>query len=164
MLGLKKQHLDVGFPTVLGLQLSVQGCTTHAGRLLWSCQSARLGAGPHESSARAAYDYVSRGRTREFTSFVQIESVAGFERLEDIVAVDGIDRLFIEPSSLSTAFGVYCGPAILTRKPCGRFIGSPRHRCPRAALEQARLVCAAGTVLSARRCASHTGDDPYEGS
>lgn len=64
---------------------------------------------------------------------LQIESRAGVEAVEDIVAVDGVDAIFIGPSDLSAAYG---------------YLGQPQHPEVQEAIAHVRkVVSAAGKAM-----------------
>jgi len=51
-------------------------------------------------------DYVAEANDRVLT-VAQVETESGFEHVEEIAAVDGLDGLFLGPADLSTNLGVY---------------------------------------------------------
>lgn len=104
---LVKQYLDIGFQTLLvpfvesaaqaqalvrATRYPPDGVRGVAGGIV---RASRWGRIP---------DYLDRA-AQETCLLVQIESVAGFEALDAIAAVDGVDGVFIGPADLSAAFG-----------------------------------------------------------
>ena len=58
-----------------------------------------------EFPSDASREYLER-RNRNSVCIVGIESVPAMEALEDIVAIDGIDAIFVGPNDLSISLGV----------------------------------------------------------
>lgn len=64
--------------------------------------------GPRRPSMRYGADYVSKA-SETIVAFAMIETPRGVDNIDEIVAVDGIDGVFIGPADLSLSFG---GPAV----------------------------------------------------
>ncbi|MEC8672131.1 MAG: HpcH/HpaI aldolase/citrate lyase family protein [Pseudomonadota bacterium] len=62
------------------------------------------GAGARATGFSSHEDYLTTA-DREMCLVVQIETPAGVEALDDILAVDGVDAVFIGPSDLSANYG-----------------------------------------------------------
>jgi 4-hydroxy-2-oxoheptanedioate aldolase len=81
-----------------------------------------VGSGLARSSRWSAYPGYLHEANDRVALLVQVETAAALEQLDAIVAVDGVDGVFIGPSDLSASMG---------------FIGQPGHPTVRAAIEQA---------------------------
>jgi 4-hydroxy-2-oxoheptanedioate aldolase len=119
-----KRVLDIGAQTVL---VPMVESADQARRLVEAMRYPPHGVrGVGTSLARAARwnratDYFARADV-EMCLIVQIESVRGLERLEEIAAVDGVDALFIGPSDLAASLG---------------HLGDPAHRAVQQAIGEA---------------------------
>jgi len=109
-----KQYLDIGVQTLL---IPMVDSAAQAEQLVQACYYPPMGIrGLGTSMARAANwnrttDYLQRAN-EEICLIVQIESVEGLHNIDEIVAVEGVDAVFIGPSDLSASMG---------------FIGNPGH-------------------------------------
>jgi 4-hydroxy-2-oxoheptanedioate aldolase len=81
-----------------------------------------VGSGLARSSRWSAYPGYLYEANDRVALLVQVETAAALEQLDAIVAVEGVDGVFIGPSDLSASMG---------------FIGQPGHPTVRAAIEQA---------------------------
>jgi 4-hydroxy-2-oxoheptanedioate aldolase len=102
-----KQYLDIGFQTLL---MPFVESAEQARALVRAVRYPPFGIrGVAPGLSRAARwgriaDYLDRADD-EICLLVQIESVAGIDKLDSICAVDGVDGLFIGPADLSAALG-----------------------------------------------------------
>lgn len=102
-----KQHLDIG---VTSLLVPMIESGEQARELVRSCRYAPAGVrGVGAALARASHygregDYLHRA-AEEICILVQVESRAGIAALADILAVDGIDGVFVGPSDLAADMG-----------------------------------------------------------
>lgn len=61
--------------------------------------------GPSRPSLYAGDDYVAAGN-RAVSTIVQIETVKGLERADEIFAVEGLDSVYIGPADLAVSYGL----------------------------------------------------------
>lgn len=127
-----KQLLDIGAQTLL---IPMVETAQQARNLVRATRYPPAGIrGVGSALARASRfnripDYLHRAND-EVCLLVQIESVPGLDRLDEILRVEGVDGVFIGPSDLSAALG---------------HIGDPNHPEVQAAIEKAvRAIVAAG--------------------
>ncbi len=127
-----KQYLDIGVQTLL---IPMVDTAEQAKRLVQAAYYPPQGIrGLGTSMARAAdwnriANYLERAN-EEICLIIQIESVEGLKNIDEIVAVDGVDAVFIGPSDLSASMG---------------YIGNPGHPEVVAAIEAAfKTIIAAG--------------------
>lgn len=80
-----------------------------------------VGSGLARSSRWSAYPGYLHEANDRVSLLVQVETAAALEQLDAIVAVEGVDGVFIGPSDLSASMG---------------FIGQPGHPSVRASIEQ----------------------------
>lgn len=121
-----KQYLDIGALTLLiPMVESAEQARTLVAATRYPPQGTR---GVGSALARASrWNTVSGYLERageEICLLVQIESRAGLEQLKEIVAVDGVDGVFIGPADLSASLG---------------HLGQPDHPEVQAAIRQAVL-------------------------
>lgn len=118
-----KQLLDIGAQTLL---VPMVDSAEQAEQIVQAAKYPPEGVrGLGTSMARAANwnrtpDYLSKAND-DICVIVQIETLAGIKNIESIVAVDGVDAVFIGPSDLSAAMG---------------HIGNPGHPDVVAAIER----------------------------
>ena len=102
-----KQALDIGAQTLL---IPMVESAAQAGRLARAMRYAPEGIrgmgarGARASRYGAVSDYIARAH-EELCLLVQVETRAGLAALDDILAVDGVDGVFIGPSDLSADLG-----------------------------------------------------------
>ncbi len=102
-----KQVLDIGAQTVL---VPMVESAAQAQELVRACRYPPSGTrGVGASAARATRfasipDYIATADD-QICLLVQIENRAGIENLDEILAVDGVDGVFIGPADLSTDMG-----------------------------------------------------------
>lgn len=126
-----KQLLDIGAQTLL---LPMVDSAEQADQIVKAAKYPPLGfRGLGTSMARAANwnrttDYLQKAN-EEICVVVQIETLAGLENISEIVAVEGVDAVFIGPSDLSAAMG---------------HVGNPGHPDVVAAVENAFQVILEG--------------------
>lgn len=127
-----KQYLDAGAQTLL---LPLVDDAEQASQLVRAMRYPPAGIrGVAASLARAAQwtgvkDYVKHA-DQEVCLVVQVETRSGLENLEAILAVDGVDAVFIGPADLAASLG---------------HLGEPSHPDVRAAIELAlQLIAASG--------------------
>ncbi len=102
-----KQYLDIGVQTLL---IPMVDTAEQAQQLVQASYYPPMGIrGLGTSMARAANwnrtaDYLQHAN-QEICLIVQIESVEGLKNIDEIVAVDGVDAVFIGPSDLSASMG-----------------------------------------------------------
>jgi len=102
-----KQHLDIGVNSLL-VPMIESGA--QAREVVRSCRYAPAGArGVGAALARASQygriaDYLHHAAD-EICILVQVESLAGIAALDDILAVEGIDGVFVGPSDLAADMG-----------------------------------------------------------
>ena len=135
-----KQYLDLGVQTLL---IPMVETAEQARALVAATRYPPQGVrGVGSALARASRwngvpDYVHRAND-EICLLVQVESVAGLTHLDDILAVEGVDGVFIGPADLSASLG---------------HLGQPGHPDVVQAIEDAlRRIAAAGKapgILSA---------------
>ena len=119
-----KKLLDIGAQTLL---VPMVDDAEQARNIVRAAKYPPMGIrGLGTSMARAAAwnrrtDYLEQAND-EVCVIVQIETMTGLKNIEEIVAVDGVDGVFIGPSDLSAAMG---------------FIGEPGHPEVVAAIESA---------------------------
>lgn len=119
-----KQYLDVGFPTLLCPM--VDGAE-HAASIVAATRFPPMGVrGVASATSRASRfggesGYLAAQAARTAV-IAQIETVAGFEAVGEIAAVDGVEALFIGPADLSAALG---------------HLGNPRHPDVQRAIDEA---------------------------
>lgn len=122
-----KQLLDIGAQTLL---VPMVDSAEQAERIVKAAKYPPMGfRGLGTSMARAANwnrttDYLHKAND-EVCVIVQIETLAGLKNIKEIVAVDGVDAVFIGPSDLSAAMG---------------HVGNPGHPDVVAAVENAFKV------------------------
>jgi len=108
-----KQYLDLGVQTLV---IPMVESAAQAEQLVRDVRYPPAGArGLGTSLARAArWNHVSdylESANREVCLVVQVESVAGLENLDEILAIDdGIDGVFLGPSDLSASMGLLGKP------------------------------------------------------
>lgn len=127
-----KQYLDIGVQTLL---IPMVDTAEQAEHLVQASYYPPMGIrGLGTSMARAANwnrtpDYLQRAN-EEICLIVQIESVEGLKNIDEIVALEGVDAVFIGPSDLSASMG---------------YIGNPGHPEVVSAIEGAfKTIIAAG--------------------
>jgi len=127
-----KQLLDVGAQTILVPMVeSAEQAMQIVSAAKYPPQGVR---GLGTSMARAANwnragDYLDKAND-EICVIVQVETLAGLDNIQEIVAVEGVDAVFIGPSDLSAAMG---------------YLGDPGHPAVVAAIEDAfKIVRTAG--------------------
>lgn len=104
-----KQVLDVGAQTVL---VPMVETAQQAKDLVRACRYPPEGTrGVGASAARASRfaaiaDYVATADD-QICLLVQVENLTGIENLDEILAVDGVDGVFIGPADLSTDMGYH---------------------------------------------------------
>ena len=119
-----KKLLDIGAQTLL---VPMVDDAEQAHNIVRAAKYPPIGVrGLGTSMARAAAwnrskDYLEKAND-EICVLVQIETMAGLKNIEEIVAVEGVDGVFIGPSDLSAAMG---------------FVGEPDHPDVVAAIESA---------------------------
>ncbi len=102
-----KQFMDIGVQTLL---VPMVDTAEQAQQIVKAAKYPPEGVrGLGSSMARAANwnrtsDYLAKAND-EVCVIVQIETLTGLENIEDIVAVEGVDAVFIGPSDLSAAMG-----------------------------------------------------------
>ncbi len=102
-----KQFMDIGVQTLL---VPMVDTAEQAQQIVKAAKYPPEGVrGLGTSMARAANwnrtpDYLAKAND-EVCVIVQIETLTGLENIEDIVAVEGVDAVFIGPSDLSAAMG-----------------------------------------------------------
>ncbi len=102
-----KQFMDIGVQTLL---VPMVDTAEQAQQIVKAAKYPPEGVrGLGTSMARAANwnrtsDYLAKAND-EVCVIVQIETLTGLENIEDIVAVEGVDAIFIGPSDLSAAMG-----------------------------------------------------------
>jgi 4-hydroxy-2-oxoheptanedioate aldolase len=104
---LVKQVLDAGAQTVLVPLIETAEQARHMARaMLYPPAGIRGsgGAGARASHFSAVSDYIATAND-QVCLLVQVETVKGMENLDEILAVDGIDGVFIGPSDLSNDMG-----------------------------------------------------------
>jgi len=103
-----KQHLDIGVQTLL---IPMVESVEQAREVVRSCRYAPAGArGIGAALARASRygrvgDYLHRAAD-EICILIQIETVAGIKALDAILAVEGIDGVFVGPADLAADMGL----------------------------------------------------------
>lgn len=103
-----KQHLDIGAQSLL---IPMIESAEQAREVVRSCRYAPAGArGVGAALARASHygrvgDYIHRAAD-EICILVQVETVKGIEALAAILAVDGIDGVFVGPADLAADMGL----------------------------------------------------------
>lgn len=127
-----KQLLDIGAQTLL---VPMVDSAEQAEQIVKAAKYPPLGVrGLGTSIARAANwnrtpDYLQKAN-EEICVIVQIETLAGLHNIDSIVAVEGVDAVFIGPSDLSAAMG---------------HVGNPGHPDVVAAIEDAfKVILKAG--------------------
>ncbi|HEY8596769.1 MAG TPA: aldolase/citrate lyase family protein [Devosiaceae bacterium] len=96
--------LDAGAYGIICPMVSSAG---DAARFVSACRYPPAGErsfGPARGLLYGGPDYFAHANA-EILTMAMIETVAGVENLEEIVAVDGLDALFIGPNDLSLAYG-----------------------------------------------------------
>ncbi|MFD3190766.1 HpcH/HpaI aldolase/citrate lyase family protein [Sedimentitalea sp. HM32M-2] len=108
-----KQVLDIGAQTVL---VPMVESAAQAHQMVRACTYPPQGmrgvgaAGTRSSRFAAIPDYIQTADA-QISLIVQVENRAGLAALDDILAVPGIDCVFIGPSDLSTDLGHHGQPA-----------------------------------------------------
>lgn len=127
-----KQYLDIGVQTLL---VPMVDTAEQARDIVKSAYYPPVGIrGLGTSMARAANwnrtaDYVHKAN-EEMCIIVQVETVKALNNIEEIVAVEGVDAVFIGPSDLSASMG---------------YVGNPGHPDVVAAIEKAfNVIIASG--------------------
>ena len=126
-----KRILDLGVQTLLFPMIQSEAEAEAAvAATRYPPQGVRgLAGGTRATRYGRVADYYRKAHT-ELCVIVQIETRAGLEHLDEIVAVEGVDAIFIGPTDLSASFG---------------HPGNPRHPEVDAAIEGAmRRIIAAG--------------------
>lgn len=127
-----KQYLDIGFRTLLAPMIdSAEQAQRAVAAMRFPPHGVRGVASATSRAARfgANRAYFTEANT-ENCLIVQIETRAGFDAIEEIAAVDGVDALFIGPADLAAALG---------------HLGQPTHPSVQAAISQAvARILAAG--------------------
>ena len=107
-----KKLLDIGAQTLL---VPMVDNADQARNIVRATKYPPMGVrGLGTSMARAAQwnrqpDYLEKAND-EVCVLVQIETISGLKNIEEIVAVDGVDGVFIGPSDLSAAMGFIAQP------------------------------------------------------
>lgn len=102
-----KQYLDIGFRTLL---VPLVESAAQAAQLVRACRYPPagirgVGAGLVRASAfNRTSDYLARADD-EICLLVQVETRAGLAALDDIVATEGVDGVFVGPADLAAALG-----------------------------------------------------------
>ena len=119
-----KQVLEIGATTLLVpmVESAAQACALVRAMRYPPAGMRGVGSGLARSSRWSAYPGYLHEANERVALLVQVETAAALEQLDDIVAVEGVDGVFIGPSDLSASMG---------------FIGQPGHPTVRAAIEQA---------------------------
>lgn len=102
-----KQMLDIGAQTILVPMIETAEQAREAVRsMLYAPQGARgVGAALARASGYGAVgDYLATAND-EVCLLLQVESVAGLAALDDILAVEGVDGVFIGPADLAADMG-----------------------------------------------------------
>lgn len=130
-----KPFLDAGFDGVVAANV---GSAEAANAIVNACHYPPLGRrGAHFTVSRAARygadkDYAAVSRENTFIA-AMIESKAGYDAMEAIAAVEGIDMLFLGPLDLTADFGTF---------------GDLNHPALHTALQNAeRRILASGKML-----------------
>jgi 4-hydroxy-2-oxoheptanedioate aldolase len=103
-----KRHLDIGAQSLL---IPMIESAAQAREVVRSCRYAPSGArGVGAALARASRygrvgDYIHRAAD-EICILLQVETTKGIEALEDILAVDGVDGVFVGPADLAADMGL----------------------------------------------------------
>ncbi len=108
-----KQMLDIGAQTILVPLIESADEAREAVRSMLYPPKGVRGVGSalaRASSFGKEADYLASAND-EVCLLVQVETMAGIEALDDIVAVDGVDGVFIGPSDLSADMGFLGQPA-----------------------------------------------------
>ena len=109
--GLFKRVLDMGFEGVLVPQIR---SAREVREVVSACRYPPEGQRGIASQRAHRYglefgDYLAQAN-RETLVLVQIETAEAVENIEEIVAVDGLDGVFVGPADLSAALGVHGDP------------------------------------------------------
>src|SRR5690606_4777842 len=108
-----KQYLDIGFYNLLIPFIESREQAEYAvAATRYPPAGVRGVAGMTRASSYGTEADYFRQVNDHIGVILQIESLAGVEAVEDIVAVDGVDAVFIGPSDLSAAYG---------------YLGQPQH-------------------------------------
>ncbi len=103
---LLKRHLDQGAQTLLvPLVESAEEAAALVRAVRYPTAGMRGVAGAHRAARFGRVKDYARRADAEICLLLQIETLAGLGRLEEIAAVEGVDGIFIGPSDLSAALG-----------------------------------------------------------
>lgn len=101
-----KQYLDIGFYNLLIPFIESREQAEYAvAATRYPPEGVRGVAGMTRASAYGTEPEYFKRVNQNIGVILQIESRAGVDAVEDIVAVDGVDAIFIGPSDLSAAYG-----------------------------------------------------------
>ncbi|MCB1462962.1 MAG: HpcH/HpaI aldolase/citrate lyase family protein [Nitratireductor sp.] len=109
-----KQMLDIGAQSILVPMIETAEQARHAaGSVYYPPKGARgVGAALARASAyNTIPDYLATAND-EICLLLQVESVAGIEALDEILAVDGVDGIFVGPSDLAADMGYLGRPGV----------------------------------------------------
>lgn len=102
-----KQVLDLGYQTILLPMIDTKEMAEEAVKSVYYAPRGHRGVGASVARAskwNAISDYMSSAE-EELCVLVQVESVEAVKNLDEILAVEGIDGVFIGPADLSTSMG-----------------------------------------------------------
>ncbi len=107
-----KQVLDLGVQTIL---VPIVETADQARELVRACRyppegTRGVGYGVSRAGGFGQFDNYGPTADAEICLLVQVETKLGLENLDDIIAVDGVDGVFIGPADLSASMG-YLGQA-----------------------------------------------------
>jgi len=123
-----KQYLDAGAQTLL---VPMVESAAQAEELVRACHYPPNGVrGVGASLARASNfggipDYLTTADD-QICLLVQVESQAGLDALDEILAVEGIDGIFIGPMDLATSMGHFGNPKHPEKSGCEHAVRDPR--------------------------------------
>lgn len=108
-----KQVLDLGVQTIL---VPIVETADQARELVKACQyppkgTRGVGYGVSRSGGFGQFDNYGPTADAQMCLLVQVETKIGLENLDEIMAVDGVDGVFIGPADLSASLG-YLGQAM----------------------------------------------------
>lgn len=103
-----KQYLDIGVQNLLIPMIEDAGQARDVARAVTYPPEGIRGVGSalaRGSRWNRVEDYLVRAR-QTIALYVQVETVAAVENVEDIVATDGVDGIFLGPSDLAASMGL----------------------------------------------------------
>lgn len=129
-----KQYLDIGFYNLLVPFIESREQAEYAvAATRYPPEGVRGVAGMTRASSYGTEPEYFKRVNEHIGVILQIESRAGVEAVEDIVAVEGVDAIFIGPSDLSAAYG---------------YLGQPQHPEVQQAIRHVHEVTAAAGKAS----------------